>query len=156
MQELKADLWAHQPADARVVTTNGFVKTDGDLVMGGGCAKEARDRWPTIAQLLGERVTKWGNHVQVLQPEDYGGELPLISFPTKPAYGPKGEPGFKVGSDLKLIRRSTAQLVAVTNAFGWQAVVLPRPGVGLGGLDWQTVRPLLADLLDERFTVVSF
>jgi hypothetical protein len=156
MKEIAADLWSFSPADARAVTTNGFVTSKGELVMGGGCAKEARDRWPQVPALLGEKVARLGNHLHVLLPESYGGDVPLVSFPTKPATGPNGEPGFKMPSDLKLIRRSAAQIVAVANAFEWENIVIPRPGVGLGGLQWDVVKPLLADLLDDRFTIVTF
>lgn len=156
MKTAVADLWGLEPADARVVTTNGYVAKSGELVMGAGCALEAKERWPDVPKLFGDKVARLGNHVHVLTPASFGGETPLVSFPTKPALGPTGEPGFRVGSDIKLIRRSAAQLVAVANAFEWRSVVLPQPGTGMGGLSWEAVRPYLEYLLDDRFTVVSF
>lgn len=39
--EVVGNMWAI-PADAYCITTNGFVKKNGEAVMGAGCAKEAR------------------------------------------------------------------------------------------------------------------
>lgn len=36
-----------------------------------------------------------------------------------------------------------------------RAVLFLRPGCGYGGLNWPDVRPLLADLFDERFLVIA-
>jgi len=55
-----------------------------------------------------------------------------------------------------LIRQSARQLVEMADKFGWGSVVLPRPGCGNGGLDWDDVRPILEAILDDRFTVVTF
>ncbi|MDP9438790.1 MAG: hypothetical protein M3P49_08600 [Actinomycetota bacterium] len=59
-------------------------------------------------------------------------------------------------ADPELIRRSAGQLVALADKFRYERVVLPRPGVGNGSLRWEEVRPLLADVLDDRFAVVTF
>jgi hypothetical protein len=38
----------------------------------------------------------------------------------------------------------------------WQRVVLPRAGCGNGGLNWEmAVRPVLADILDDRFIALE-
>lgn len=59
-------------------------------------------------------------------------------------------------ADLTLIHRSAYQLVALSDKFGYSRVVLPRTGAGNGRLVWRDVRPTLAEVLDNRFTVVSF
>ncbi|WP_275451504.1 macro domain-containing protein [Geobacter anodireducens] len=53
------------------------------------------------------------------------------------------------------IRRSAAELRALADREGWTRVIVPRPGCGGGGLAWQDVRPLLADILDDRFTMIT-
>lgn len=105
-------------------------------------------------------------------------ELPyhLIMFPTKPIECRFAEllpkyarqhvaevseteryPGWMSHSDLKLIERSTHQLVELAERYQWKSVVLPRPGCGLGQLSWQDeVRPLLSTILDDRFYVINF
>lgn len=62
MKEATGDLWTF-PADWRVITTNGFVKKNGECVMGRGCAKEATLRYPRIAKELGNFITLYGNKV---------------------------------------------------------------------------------------------
>lgn len=72
----------------------------------------------------------------------------IASFPVKHHWR---EP-----ADLALIRRSAYQLVALADKFGYSRVVLPRTGAGNGRLVWRDVRPTLAEVLDNRFSVVSF
>ena len=56
-----------------------------------------------------------------------------------------------------LIRRSARQLVALANKFGYREVLIPRPGSGNGKLSWEDdVKPVLAGILDDRFTLVTF
>lgn len=157
MREARGDLWKVE-ADARVITTNGFVTSRNENVMGTGCAKEAKERWPQLPTLLAERLRATGNHVYVFHPQDLDPQpaFDLVTYPVKPVMTDDGQPGFRAKGDPKLIRRGAAQLVALANAFGWQQVALPRPGCGSGGLDWRQVRPWLEDLLDDRFVVVTF
>lgn len=66
-------------------------------------------------------------------------------------------PGRACVADPALIAQSCLELVALADAHGWRRVLLPRPGCGAGGLDWaHDVRPRLCDLLDDRFTVITF
>lgn len=43
----------------------------------------------------------------------------------------------------------------MADKFGYSEVVLPRPGAGNGGLEWKDVRPILEEILDDRFTILS-
>ena len=156
MLETQRDLWALAAAagvDAVCVTTNGFCKKDGEAVMGGGIAKQARDRWPDLPRRLGGLLAEHGN--RPFRFRVVGFKPDLVTFPTKPETGPNGEPGFKVDSDLDLILESAGHLVEMANKFSWRRVLLPRPGVGLGNLDWEVVRAALEPILDDRFTIVS-
>lgn len=144
--DVYGDLWQY-PADALALTTNGQLTGDGACVMGAGCAKQAKERFPQLPHLVGERIREHGNHVYVFEFDGF--DRPIITFPVKEHWRDK--------ADLRLIRRSVAELLAIVNFTGWQRVVVPRPGSGLGGRDYdREVRPLLADLWDDRFHVIDF
>jgi hypothetical protein len=161
MREMSGDLWAYAAAngvDAACVTTNGFCRRGRDgrpeLVMGAGCALEAKRRWPDLPARLAALIGEHGHRCFRVRAAGFGPWL--VALPTKPEHGPNGEPGFKVDSDLPLIERSCRELVEMTDKFGWEHVVLPRPGVGKGNLSWDDVRGTIAPLLDDRFAVISF
>lgn len=145
MLEVQGDLWVvAAKSDAVVVSTNGAVKANGACVMGRGVALDAARRWPRLPFWLGETLLDEGNHVHWFEMDD--GTL-VISFPVKTHWTNLAVPG--------LISRSAEELVAITGDLDLKSVALPRVGCGNGGLSWADVRPLLAGVLDDRFTVVS-
>lgn len=150
-------------ADAYCITTNGFVTTQGANPMGRGCAAEAKARWPGIQMVLGHQIQNFGNHVFMLTDRNEAGEWVLhtpgawtdhicpgaiISFPTKEHW--------KDPSPIKLIERSAEELVGLAHAFALETILIPRPGCGMGGLDWDEVRPMLHGILDDRFCAVTW
>lgn len=144
MGQARADLWS-APADLRCITTNGQTRADGAAVMGRGCAREATRLIGGIEYKLGGLLRKYGNRPFRLC--RYNG-ADLASFPVKHHW--------KETADPALIERSAHQLVQMADRFGYRNVLIPRPGCGNGGLDWQSrVRPILAAILDERFTILS-
>ena len=149
MLEIFGDLWEVE-ADLRVITTNGIVNGAGAAVMGRGCAREAKSKVPGIEYHFAGRLQEHGNRVMLLAKLRDGSRL--ASFPVKHHWQRPAVP--------ELIRRSADQLVALVDRFsdshGMERVALPRPGCGNGSLRWESVRPLLADVLDDRFSVVTF
>lgn len=139
MIEEKADLWARE-ADARCVTTNGVLRSNGHLVMGAGVAKQALVKYPGIDKRLGDLVKVFGNVPHFLP------DVGIISFPTKH--------NWKDCSDLSLIILSSEHLIRLCEAHRLKRVVLPRPGCGLGNLSWREVRAAIEPILDDRFVVV--
>lgn len=144
MKELEANLW-ETPADLRCVTTNGHVTGKGACVMGRGCALEAKRMIPGVEYRLGRLISEHGNRPMRLC-RFRGADL--ASFPVKHHW--------KEAADPELIERSARSLVELVQKFGYRCVILPRPGCGNGSLSWERVRPILAEVLDERFTVVTF
>lgn len=145
MKETRADLWEVE-ADLRVITTNGTVRADGCLVMGRGCAWEAKERYPGLDKSLGGSVHAEGN-IALWNPRTN-----LITFPVKHNWWEK--------ADIALIEESARDLVGITDLLEeiWGRplkVVVPRPGCGNGGLEWEDVKPVIEPLLDDRFTVVT-
>jgi O-acetyl-ADP-ribose deacetylase (regulator of RNase III) len=147
MKQARGNIWDLADttgSDVLVITTNGFVKANGDCVMGRGIAREARDRIPGIAQKLGTLIRRHGNRaMRVYHAPGYW----VVSMPTKHVWVDKSDPA--------LIQASARQLVEMADKFGWQSVVMPRPGCGNGGLNWADIEPMLADILDDRFTVCT-
>lgn len=138
MKELAADLWS---LDALVcITTNGTVKRNGENIMGGGCAREAADRYPWMPLAYGQMLDEFGVHTMPLGP--------LIMFPTKWTID---QP-----ADIELVIQSAEELIVLADLYGWESVALPQPGCGLGGLDWYDVKWELWPILDDRITVVSY
>lgn len=145
MKEIEANLW-DLACDLRVITTNSALRrSDGACVMGRGCAREARDRFPGLDLKLGRLVARHGNRVMRLG--RFGGTM-IASFPVKHHWRDEADPA--------LIRHSAEQLVALANKFGYKNIAIPRPGCGNGRLSWLDVRPIFADTLDNRFTVGTF
>jgi hypothetical protein len=163
MKEALVDLWdLCGRVEVMCITTNGTVKNNGRAVMGRGCALEARTRFRDLDLHLGQLLQARGNVPQFLgyvtQHKTLllaGDEDKLIgvrhsqlwSFPVKHTWNQK--------ADVHLIRYS-AHLLREAVGDADIEVVIPRPGCGNGGLDWEhDVRPALSTLLDSRFTIIS-
>lgn len=140
MREVIGDLWEYLGRGILAITTNGSVTPDGRAILGRGVAGQAAERFPDLTRDLGEMLRTRGNHVHELP----GG---LVSFPVEES--PWSLP------DPRLIERSARELQELADRNNWPLVVVPRPGCGGGGLDWQSVAPLLARWFDDRFTVIT-
>jgi hypothetical protein len=169
MKNAKGNLF-DQVADAIVITTNGFVKTNGECVMGKGCAAEAKAKWPMIPLKLGGLINKHGNRVLAIgKTSSYS----IVAFPVKSVAEmfngsnvvahmaskfSSGDqvPGWACKARLSIIERSALQLVELADKRGWNSVILPRPGCGAGELAWTEVEPLLQGILDDRFSAITF
>ena len=148
-----------------VVTTNGFVRNNGALVMGRGIAKEAAALYPNLPFMFGEIIRLHGNNVHLFVMVD---EQSFISVPVKPRgqiwtdsnvvrhmqskfkYGDY-VPGWACKAELPLIERSLQQLATL-----WiedHPIYCPRFGCGAGELNWRDVAPLCHKHLDDRFII---
>lgn len=115
--------------------------------MGGGVAREACDNYPQLPTLFGKFVLQAGNHVQCHKLS--GVPFHLVAFPTKDH---PSDP-----STIELITRSCQELTGACELLGFERVLLPRPGVGLGRLDWEKqVKPICEEHLDNRVVVITF
>jgi len=140
MLEVAADIWSYLDGAVIAITTNGTVTPAGRAVFGRGVARQAAERFPGLAEIMGRLLLDQGNHVLYLG-------CGIVSFPVEET--PWSLP------DLRMIARSARELRELTDSSGWQRVVVPRPGCGGGGLAWKDVRPLLEACLDDRFIVTS-
>ena len=141
------DLW-DEPSDAKCITTNGFVKKNGEGVMGAGVAKQATVRYSGIAATLGTVLRTRGNHVAALA---YNYDHIVLAFPVKHHW--------RKPAELELIERSAHELVAFLDEYFLSLenfkVLLPRPGCGNGQLRWEDVKPVLEPILDDRVWVID-
>lgn len=143
--EIKGDIFDYiGDADVVCVTTNGIVKTNGELVMGAGVAKAFANRYKNMPKILGKKVKDHGNIV--FQGGEDNGTL-LLSFPTKN--------NFKDKADIKLIIKSAERLRRFADKRNWQKIIIPSPGTGLGGLNKNTVYDALNKIFDNRFYIIT-
>ena len=140
MREIEGDLWDWQGRAVIAITTNGMTDRKGRAILGRGCAAQAKEKYADLPGILGNMLSRFGNHVHFLG-------RGMVSFPVE--HTPFENP------DLRLIEQSARELVAMADREGWELVVLPRPGCGGGGMSWREVGPLLARHLDDRFLLIS-
>jgi hypothetical protein len=172
MHELTGNMFDIQPADAICFTSNGRCRKDGSAIMAGIALAFAR-MWPWLPDVLGQHLRTGerydsvlyaeppclscrngnrGNHVHYLgqvnlrHGEQYD-DTAIFSFPTKDSPWEM--------SLMDLIARNTRELVGLVTMMRFQHVLLPRPGCSLGRLLWDDVKPIIEQLLDDRFTVMT-
>jgi len=144
MIEMKGNIWDFYRKDPEAyicITTNGFVKNNGECVMGAGVAKEAKEKFKGLAKNLGSLIKENGNNVYMFS------DLRIFSFPTKHIWSEN--------SDIKLIKKSAEQLMKYLENYKVPRIYLPRPGCGNGKLKWKDVRPIIENILDDRILIVS-
>lgn len=167
MRQAKGNM-LYMGGDAFCITTNGFVKANGECVMGKGIAKSMAMAFPQLPKLLGNAIQENGNCTQQI---DFISTMRVIAFPVKHSsaisngtnyvshkHFPIGStvPGWALKADLALIKRSALQLVELIDKTNCKNVLLPRPGCGAGELDWKDVEPILCSILDDRFIICTF
>lgn len=167
MKERKTDLFEtiyEDDVDAICITTNGQYTMQGLAAMGGGCAGVCAKRWPETARRLGRLLKTFGTNIPfVIGALDEDGnyleptremitnkefKCLIFSFPTIN--------NLMHGSNIQLIKQSATVLKDYVEQFGLKGIMVPRPGVGIGGLSWDDVKPEIENILDDRFTIVSF
>lgn len=151
-QEMTGDLWLEaedRDTDAVVCTINTTLKRDKRLVMGAGIALQFADQFDWLSDRWGRRTTMMEGQRTYPFVELMDGSMPnLVGIHTKYDW--------KENSPFKLVDRSVKQLYIIANALGWSRVLMTRPGCGHGSLHWdKQVRPLLEQVLDDRFTVIN-
>lgn len=128
--------------DVYLFTGNRIVTKDGRLVMGRGAAKELRDNYPGIDEMLGKKIKGLPPHSK-LALLHMGGEQVLMWFQVKHHWGDAASPA--------LIGLATSQLKAIAEMPENQDIRfhMNAPGIGNGRLRWEDVEPLLRPLPDN-------
>lgn len=152
-----------------VITTNGMTKRDGNAVMGRGIAAYAKanlscadvnllrevtgftnvDKSTAFDTVLGRRLKLSGNQAYYMglwHDRVTNTTLHVITMPTKNDW--------RDDSSISLIRKSATEMMALADTYALDGVFLPAPGCSNGRLKWQNVQPVIAGILDDRFTCV--
>ena len=161
MIEVKADLWGFYQVDKILVaiTINGFVKKDGNAVMGKGCAYEASLIVPDAQRILGSSIRRNGwDHIHKIDQHLAGfpvkrdkaicdGHNVVSTMRRKFRVGDR-VPGWALKSETRIIANSLRKLFWYKDSNGYKRVFLPRPGCGAGELSWDLVKPICAEYGD--------
>lgn len=146
MIEVKGNIWEYK-ATVICITTNEIVKKDGSLVMGRGVAKQCLDRNPGVEFEFGSLITENGSKFQVLKTIDSLSLRLLAMFPVKQHWNQPAK--------LTIIQRSAQELGLIASQAQNAIFVLPRPGCGNGGLNWDEVKPVIEFLLPNNVHIIS-
>lgn len=153
MQERFEDIWKARDIDVVCVLTNGTVLPDGRNIMGGGIAAQAAAATSyDLALDYGQSIAQYGHTLRGAE-HWWAHNKQLLMFPTKYTIYDQ--------ASLGLIEKSFTELKAFSHIYPTKRIGLPRPGAGLGGLDWDTeVKPLLDILwdweLEDRIFVFGY
>lgn len=134
--EKRGDLVDYWRTGKRIgITTNGFVKLNGEAVMGRGIALTMRNECSGLAGSIGNGIRSFGN-VPVYFPE-----YNVFTFPVKHHWQQPADPD--------LIVKSAYLVVAMAKARGWAYIDINRPGCGNGRLNWSDVKPLIQPAFND-------
>ena len=133
-------------ADLFVVTTNSVIKTSGELVMGKGIARQARDRFPHLAKRFGDEVRRMGD-------EPYGliTLLPFSGTDIDKMAAFQVKRHFMNMADIHLIEMSAAHLSEWGERHPGAVIHMNFPGIGNGGLGVEDVLPVIHRMPDNVF-----
>lgn len=124
-------------ADIYLVTTNSTLNNKKELVMGAGSAKQLANKVPETPRLFGKYIdANKKEYYGLIILEEYG----VGAFQTKTNWRNK--------STVELIEYSTNLLFSYSIARPSIVIYLTYPGVGLGGLSKDVVRPIIEKLPD--------
>ena len=63
MLETIGDIWEYRAGGIIVITTNGSLTRDGRAIFGRGVARQAAQRYPGLAEIVGRLLADGGNGV---------------------------------------------------------------------------------------------
>lgn len=132
LREIKGNIWDYANKNSAVcVLTNDTILADGLNPMGGGIAREALDRNPGLDKIVAESIDKGTFWLC----RDSKTKSYLYRLSTKSSVF--------MPSTLEHLELSLYQLSVCLECFKEVTFLIPRPGCGFGGLDWDTqVKPL--------------
>lgn len=148
----REDLWAAPAGEFTwIVTTNGVI-CRGMLVMGGGAALQAANKFEGLRTSAANIIRTTGEYNAVLKTWEYGYVSVLPASETGGVALFQTKLHYSGDSSIELIKKSTAMLDAVARQNSANLYRMNFPGIGLGRLDKSQVQPII-DVLPENVTV---
>ena len=137
------DEWDRTQELVMVISTNSYVRKDGELVMGRGIAKEAKNRFPVLPGAAGRYIIETCGHMG-----EYNFILSNIRIGMLQV-----KYHFKDKADLHLIERG---LIAMEERLAKvPRIIMNFPGIGYGGLEYPACLKLVEQLPD-KYEVYQF
>lgn len=130
-------MWnAFHDTDAFCITTNSYIRNDGELVMGRGIAKVAKQTFEDLPKAFGEKI----DHLETygLIPSNRNEIDKFVAFQVKTH--------FRNQADLDLIGKSAEGLLQMAEKYPDKRFDLNFPGIGNGGRKQDEVMPIIEDL----------
>jgi len=140
----RGNMWnAFHETDAFCITTNSYIRNDGELVMGRGIAKVAKQVFDDLPKALGEKIEGSCGHLGTygLMPSNRKEIDKMVAFQVKTH--------FRNDADLGLIDSSATALSQMAMSYPNRRFDLNFPGIGNGGRNVSEVKPLLEGLPDN-------
>lgn len=137
-------MWnAFHDTDAFCITTNSYIRNDGELVMGRGIAKIANKTLNGLSKALGRKIEEKCGHLGTygVLPSNRKNIDKMVAFQVKTH--------FKEDADLDLIKASTEGLSRMAEKYPYKRFDLNFPGVGNGGRSKGEVAPIIKTLPDN-------
>ena len=146
MKEIIGNIWDYASKNTVVcILTNNTLNSNKKNPMGAGIALEAVQRNPGLSKLVYNCIIN--NQFEITNDTVTGAVL--YRFPTKKQVW--------LPSDLDTIEESLENLTEYVEFNPTKTILLPRPGCGYGGLDWDTqVEPLVEEYLGNYSNVFIF
>lgn len=138
------DMWsAFDEAELFLFTANSTLNGKGELVMGAGMAKQAKERFPFVPKVFGNGVDAMcgsGGDFYLLHSIGWqmGSDHKIGAFQVKNHW--------RLPADIGLIERSTTVLWWFAMKHPIAKIHLNYPGVGNGGLTIEQVEPIINNL----------
>ena len=139
MQLKKANIWNHvNEFDYVCITTNSYIKSNGELCMGAGIALEANQRIKGLAKELGYKIRNTCGHLGIYNCINVG---KWIAFQTKIHY--------KYNTPIDVLKYSIQKLYTACMENPNKTFALPFPAINHGGKSAEEVYPLIKHLPDN-------
>lgn len=158
--------WINMPNSILVVPCNKGNKKNGENVMGRGIALEVAKELPYVPKLLGDYILSEIKYANIKQLDHYDEIItPKIHYPTRLYFFFTKERNwdiphlsFKNNSTLKSVENNLIRLQYEVNcSFNNKYIfLLPKVGCGNGGLDYDDVKPLIQEYLEDFDNVVLY